>query len=78
MAKLIKNWRYHVLTAIAFIAILGLLSEPNTNNNSIEWLTEFATSKAIGAIAAYAFYRMAKRWMGNGSMPELKEMSKEE
>ncbi|WP_314273225.1 hypothetical protein [Hoylesella shahii] len=78
MAKLIKNWRYHVLTTIAFIAILGLFSEPKTDNNSIEWLTEFATSKAIGAIAAYAFYRMAKRWMGNGSMPELKEISKEE
>ena len=78
MAKLIKNWRYHVLTATAFIAILGLLSEPNTNNNSIEWLTEFAITKVIGTIAAYAFYRMAKRWVDNGSIPELKEMDKEE
>lgn len=76
MIRIITNWRYHALMLVSFLAIVGLFSEPSSKG--AQWLVEFAISKVIGIVALYAFYRLAKRWFANGSIPELKNLVKED
>lgn len=76
MIRIITNWRYHALMLVSFLAIVGLFSEPSSKG--AQWLVEFAISKVIGIVALYVFYRLAKRWFANGSIPELKNLAKED
>jgi hypothetical protein len=74
--RIITNWRYHALMAVATVAVLGICSVPQSDG--WQWCFGMVISKGIGCAAAYAFYRMMKKWLGNGSIPELEEMVKEE
>lgn len=74
--KIITNWRYHALMAVATVAVLGICSVPQSDG--WQWCFGMVISKGIGCAAAYAFYRMMKKWLGNGSIPELEERVKEE
>lgn len=74
--KIITNWRYHALMLVGMIAVVGIVSVPT--DDSLAWWSETAMSKGIGIAAAYSFYHMMKRWLANGSIPELEEMTKEE
>lgn len=74
--NIITNWRYHALMAVATVAIVGIVSEVQADG--MAWVLGMIATKGIGGIAAYAFYRMMKRWLADGSIPELEEMVKEE
>ena len=74
--NIITNWRYHALMAVLTIAIVGIVSEVQADG--MEWVLGMIASKGIGGIAAYAFYRMIKKWLADGSIPELEDMAKEE
>ena len=74
--NIITNWRYHALMAVVAVAIVGIVSEVQADG--MEWVLGMIATKGIGGIAAYAFYRMMKRWLADGSISELEEMAKEE
>lgn len=74
--NIITNWRYHVLMAVATVAIVGIVSEVQADG--MAWVLGMITTKGIGGITAYAFYRMIKKWLADGSIPELEDMAKEE
>lgn len=74
--KIITNWRYHILMVVGIIAVIGICSVPQSDSPT--WWTDLLTSKVIGTIAAYTYYRMIKKWLADGSVPELEEITKEE
>ena len=74
--QIITNWRYHALMAVATVAVLGICSVPQSDG--WQWYFGMAASKGIGCLAAYAYYRMIKKWLADGSIPELEELAKEE
>ena len=62
--------------AVATVAIVGIVSEVQADG--MAWVLGMITTKGIGVIATYAFYRMIKKWLADGSIPELEDMAKEE
>ena len=75
MIALLKNWRYHILMVIAFIAIVGILSVPRSHEN---WWVTLITSKVIGFCAAFAYLKLFFKWSKDGKLPELEQLIKED
>ena len=75
MIALLKNWRYHILMVVAFIAIVGILSVPHSNEN---WWRTLITSKVIGICAAFAYTKLFLKWSKDGKLPELEQLIKED
>lgn len=75
MIALLKNWRYQTLMIIAFIAIVGILSVPHSNEN---WWMTLITSKVIGFCAAFAYTKLFLKWSKDGKLPELEQLIKED
>ncbi|MBD5327956.1 MAG: hypothetical protein HDR99_05795 [Bacteroides sp.] len=48
-----------ILIALCCVAYVGIFSEPDINSS--HWVTIFIVSKAIGALAAWAAYRLMNR-----------------
>ena len=75
MIALFKNWRYHILMVIAFIAIVGILSVPHSHEN---WWRTLIASKVIGFCAAFAYTKLFLKWAKDGKLRELEQLIKED
>ena len=71
MKKILTNYRYYVLFALAVIAILGIFAVPIDRQPLIQWFYVLISSKAIGFGAIYIIAKLTKRWKKKGTIPEL-------
>lgn len=61
-----KGLCYSVLCVLAFIAVIGIFSEPEPSLDNLKWFSVFITSKAVGFAAGYLAYRLLLRWEKQG------------
>lgn len=73
--KAMTNYRHYVLSALAAVAVIGVLSEPAENDN---WLAVLAASKAAGLTAGYLACRLAAYWEKRGKIriPDKKKFNR--
>lgn len=71
MKKILANYRYYVLFALAAIAIMGIFAVPIDGQPLTQWLYVLVSSKAIGFGAIYIIAKLTKRWKKKGTIPEL-------
>ena len=68
----IFNWRYWVLMVFVLMAIVGISGEPKEDCGA--WFLIFVSTKLGGVSALLISWRLAERWMRDGSVPELTRM----
>ncbi|WP_294610947.1 hypothetical protein [uncultured Bacteroides sp.] len=71
MKKILTNYRYYVLAALATVAVLGIFAVPIDNLPFACWCYVLISSKVIGFAAAYLSEKLIKRWEKLGTIPEL-------
>jgi len=76
MKKILLNWRYYVLTLLAFVMFVGIFSEPAEDVQN--WCLTMLTSKVIGFGAGYVFYKLLTRWDESGKIAEISAMINED
>lgn len=62
MRNEILNWRLWVISILAMVALICIVSEPA---NDETWFMDFFVSKSIGFGTAYLTYRLARYWEKN-------------
>jgi hypothetical protein len=50
-----------ILTALVLTAFIGVFSTPEDTLPTAQWVLSLLTTKAVGAAAIYAIYRLEKR-----------------
>ena len=80
MKKIIPNWRYYVLTALAFTIIVGLLAVPvGYHDTSVQtYLALLYGSKAAALAALVLLCLLYIRWEDADKIPELSDFANEE
>ena len=77
MKALITNYRYWVLTALAFIIIIGLVAIPQDGTDSLVYYVMLFGTKLVALIALiYVFLYL--HWEDEGKIPELSDFANEE
>lgn len=76
MKSIVMNWRYYVLASLAFVAALGIFAVPEENLSLAAWFGILLASKAVGAVAFYALFKLISVWDGKGLIPELSNIIK--
>lgn len=66
-----RNWRTHVLTVLAFVAIVLLIGETDS-------LAVILITKPLGLAVCYGIYRLGKYWDSKGKINELMQLANEE
>lgn len=74
MKKILKNYRYYVLTVVLAIAVIGIMAVPNDDLNLLNWLYVLVSTKAIGLLAGCLANYLVKRWEKQGTIPELTDV----
>lgn len=69
--KAITNYRYYVLFALAFIATIGIFSEPEPALDAARWFIVFIIFKTVGFAAGYLAYRLLIKWEKQGKIQVL-------
>lgn len=69
--KIIKNWRYHALFAMAATSFVTLMAESDLMVVTIN-------TKMIFVLSLFSFYYFLGKWDRDGSIPELSEYMKED
>lgn len=67
--RAIMNWRYWVLMAVLMLAIVGLFGIPEEDCGA--WMLTLIGTKLGGFAALMILWKLAERWLENGSVPEL-------
>lgn len=80
MKKIITNWRYYVLTALAFTIIVGLLAVPvgSHDTSTLTYLALLFGSKAAALAALVLLCLLYIHWDDAGKIPELSDLANEE
>lgn len=78
MRKILTNWRYYALLAIALVAAVGIFSLPDEEAGLPEFTTVLLATKAVGIAAAVAFIHLLSRWCREGSIEELRRLLEED
>lgn len=71
MKRILTNYRYYVLFALAVIATLGIFGVPTDGQPLMQWLYVLVSSKVIGFGAICIAAKLTKRWQKLGTIPEL-------
>lgn len=75
--KALTNWRIWMLAVLALTATFCLFGEP-TATDGAEWEATFLISKTVGFTAAYAAYRLARRWAKAGLLVDADDFKEAE
>lgn len=78
MKALITNYRYWVLTALAFIIIIGLVAIPQDGTDSLVYYVMLYGSKVAALAALVLLCLLYIRWEDAGKIPELSDFANEE
>lgn len=78
MKALITNYRYWVLTALAFIIIIGLVAIPQDGTDSIVYYVMLFGTKLVALIALFIYVILYLHWEDEGKIPELTSIINEE
>ena len=68
------NWRVHVLTLLAMVALVLLAGDTDESCSTLYFLF----IKVVGFGVAYITYRLGKYWDGKGKINELMSLADEE
>ena len=78
MKPLITNYRYWVLTALAFIIIIGLVAIPQDGTDSLVYYVMLFGTKLVALIALFIYVFLYLHWEDAGKIPELSDFANEE
>ena len=78
MKPLITNYRYWVLTALAFIIIIGLVAIPQDGTDSLVYYAMLFGTKLVALIALFIYVFLYLHWEDEGKIPELSDFANEE
>ena len=78
MKALITNYRYWVLTALAFIIIIGLVAIPQDGTDSLVYYVMLFGTKLVALIALFLYVLLYLHWEDEGKIPELTSIINEE
>lgn len=78
MKALITNYRYWVLTALAFIIIIGLVAIPQDGTDSLVYYVMLFGTKLVALIALFIYVFLYLHWEDEGKIPELSDFANEE
>ncbi len=78
MKALITNHRYWVLTALAFIIIIGLVAIPQDGTDSLVYYVMLFGTKLVALIALFIYVFLYLHWEDEGKIPELTSIINEE
>ncbi len=78
MKALITNYRYWVLTALAFIIIIGLVAIPQDGTDSLVYYAMLFGTKLVALIALFIYVILYLHWEDEGKIPELTSIINEE
>lgn len=78
MKPLITNYRYWVLTALAFIIIIGLVVIPQDGTDSLVYYVMLFGTKLVALIALFIYVFLYLHWEDEGKIPELSDFANEE
>lgn len=78
MRRIITNYRYYVLLALALVAFFGILSVPGEDTTTWRFLALLLLSKTIGAAAMLGLVALLGKWTKEGSIDEINNLVKEE
>ena len=78
MKALITNYRYWVLTALAFIIIIGLVAIPQDGTDSLVYYVMLFGTKLVALIALFIYVFLYLPWEDAGKIPELSDFANEE
>ena len=78
MKALITNYRYWVLTALAFIIIIGLVVIPQDGTDSLVYYAMLFGTKLVALIALFIYVFLYLHWEDEGKIPELSDFANEE
>ena len=78
MKALITNYRYWVLTALAFIIIIGLVAIPQDGTDSLVYYVMLFGTKLVALIALFIYVFLYLHWENEGKIPELSDFANEE
>ena len=78
MKALITNYRYWVLTALAFIIIIGLVAIPQDGTDSLVYYVMLFGTKLFALIALFIYVFLYLHWEDEGKIPELSDFANEE
>ena len=78
MKALITNDRYWVLTALAFIIIIGLVAIPQDGTDSLVYYVMLFGTKLVALIALFIYVFLYLHWEDEGKIPELTSIINEE
>lgn len=75
MKALITNYRYWVLTALAFIIIIGLVAIPQDGTDSLVYYVMLFGTKLVALIALFIYVFLYLHWEDEGKIPELSDFA---
>ena len=78
MKALITNYRYWVLTALAFIIIIGIVAIPQDGTDSLVYYVMLFGTKLVALIALFIYAFLYLHWEDEGKIPELSDFANEE
>lgn len=78
MKALITNYRYWVLTTLAFIIIIGLVAIPQDGTDSLVYYVMLFGTKLVALIALFIYVFLYLHWEDEGKIPELTSIINEE
>lgn len=78
MKALITNYRYWVLTALAFIIIIGLVAIPQDGTDYLVYYVMLFGTKLVALIALFIYVFLYLHWEDEGKIPELTSIINEE
>lgn len=78
MRRIITNYRYYVLLALALVAFFGILSVPEEDTTTWRFIALLLLSKTIGAAAMLGLVALLGKWTKEGSIGEISNLVKEE
>lgn len=78
MRRIITNYRYYVLLALALVAFFGILSVPEEDTTTWRFIALLLLSKTIGAAAMLGLVALLGKWTKEGNIGEINNLIKEE
>lgn len=74
MKRIVLNYRYWLLAALGAVCLWQLFGLPSNLLPLEVWTFHLLMSKFIGAALACLWFRMMRRWLYNGKLPEITEL----
>lgn len=76
MKKILTNYRYYILAALAVITVLCLMAVPNDNLPNIAYAYCLVSSKILCLVFGWFTAKLTHYWEGRGSIPEYTDACK--